>query len=105
MNNKPINSKFFKKIDVECDCFKPLTQKQFESGEQGSIYVPHIMGEYLGTPLKKCPNFMDEYKSGNKNFNKMREDAKGHKIEETGAKLRAMMPWIGKNKLVNQENN
>jgi ketol-acid reductoisomerase len=54
---------------------------------------------------KFVKDFMDEYKSGNKNFNKMREDAKGHKIEETGAKLRAMMPWIGKNKLVNQENN
>jgi len=44
--------------------------------------------------------FMDEHKSGNKNFDKMRADAKSHQIEETGTKLRGMMPWIAKNKLV-----
>ena len=54
---------------------------------------------------KFVEEFMAEHKNGNKNFNKMREEAKKHQIEETGAKLRAMMPWIGKNKLVNQENN
>lgn len=54
---------------------------------------------------KFVEEFMNEHKNGNKNFNKMREEAKKHQIEETGAKLRAMMPWIGKNKLVNQENN
>ena len=28
-----------------------------------------------------------------------------HNIEDVGAKLRAMMPWIGKNKLVDQSKN
>jgi ketol-acid reductoisomerase len=28
-----------------------------------------------------------------------------HQIEEVGAKLRAMMPWIGKNKLVDKGQN
>jgi ketol-acid reductoisomerase len=28
-----------------------------------------------------------------------------HQIEEVGAKLRAMMPWISKNKLVDQAKN
>jgi ketol-acid reductoisomerase len=28
-----------------------------------------------------------------------------HPIEDIGAKLRAMMPWIGKNKLVDKERN
>ncbi len=28
-----------------------------------------------------------------------------HPIEQVGAQLRAMMPWIGKNKLVDQEKN
>jgi len=49
--------------------------------------------------------FMGEYKSGNKNFDKMRAEAKAHPIEETGEKLRGMMPWIAKNKLVDKTNN
>jgi ketol-acid reductoisomerase len=28
-----------------------------------------------------------------------------HQIEEVGSKLRAMMPWIAKNKLVDQSKN
>lgn len=44
--------------------------------------------------------FMTEFKSGNKNFDKLRQDAKDHPIEEVGQKLRQMMPWIAKNKLV-----
>ena len=35
----------------------------------------------------------------------LRIAAKRHPIEETGAKLRAMMPWIGANKLVDQTRN
>ena len=30
------------------------------------------------------------------NFNQFREDSKNHKIEEVGAKLREMMPWMKK---------
>jgi ketol-acid reductoisomerase len=35
----------------------------------------------------------------------MRARAAAHPIEEVGAKLRAMMPWIAKNKLVDQSKN
>ena len=31
--------------------------------------------------------------------------AQRHPIEETGAKLRAMMPWISANKLVDKDKN
>src|SRR3546814_7578444 len=34
-----------------------------------------------------------------------RKRAAAHPIEQTGAKLRAMMPWIGANKLVDKEKN
>lgn len=44
--------------------------------------------------------FMAECKSGNKEFNKLRSKGKTHPIEDTGNKLREMMPWIAKNKLV-----
>jgi ketol-acid reductoisomerase len=36
-------------------------------------------------------------------FKAMRAKAAAHQIEEVGARLRAMMPWIGANKLVDKE--
>ena len=54
---------------------------------------------------KFVEDFMKEVKSGNKNFNQMREEAKKHQIEEVGEKLRTMMPWIGKGKLVDKKSN
>jgi ketol-acid reductoisomerase len=38
-------------------------------------------------------------------FKAMRAKAAAHQIEEVGARLRAMMPWIGANKLVDKEKN
>ncbi|HLD77312.1 MAG TPA: ketol-acid reductoisomerase, partial [Rickettsiales bacterium] len=49
--------------------------------------------------------FMDENKSGKKNFEALRKKGREHKIEATGEKLRAMMPWIAKNKLVDKSKN
>ncbi|MDB2550260.1 ketol-acid reductoisomerase [Rickettsiales bacterium] len=54
---------------------------------------------------KFVEDFMKEVKAGNKNFNQLRSDAKTHQIEEVGEKLRTMMPWIGKGKLVNKAAN
>jgi ketol-acid reductoisomerase len=49
--------------------------------------------------------WMDENKIGQKNFLKMRKDLSDHPIEKVGEKLRALMPWIGKNKLVDKNKN
>tara|TARA_Y100000389_G_scaffold38141_1_gene32471 strand:+ start:47693 stop:48712 length:1020 start_codon:yes stop_codon:yes gene_type:complete len=54
---------------------------------------------------KFVQDFMQEVKSGNKKFNQLRDDAKKHQIEEVGERLRTMMPWIGKDKLVNRTAN
>ncbi|MES2678103.1 MAG: ketol-acid reductoisomerase [Pseudomonadota bacterium] len=62
-----------------------------------------ILGEIQSGQFAK--EFMAESKSGNKNFDILRAKGKAHPIEETGAKLRSMMPWIGKNKLVNKAAN
>ena len=43
--------------------------------------------------------------AGQKNFLKMRKDLADHPIEKVGKELRAMMPWIGKNKLVDKDKN
>ena len=54
---------------------------------------------------KFTKQWMDEHKSGQKNFLKMRKDLADHPIEKVGKELRAMMPWIGKNKLVDKDKN
>ena len=36
--------------------------------------------------------------SGRKNFTALREQGKTHPIEQTGAELRSMMPWISAGK-------
>ncbi len=54
---------------------------------------------------KFAKQWMDECKSGQKNFLKMRKDLSEHEIEKVGKKLRALMPWIGKNKLVDKDKN
>jgi ketol-acid reductoisomerase len=50
-------------------------------------------------------DWMIECKAGQPNFKATRRLNDKHQIEEVGAKLRAMMPWIGKNKLVDKGQN
>jgi len=54
---------------------------------------------------KFAKQWMDENKSGQKNFLKMRKELAEHPIEKVGKKLRDLMPWIGKNKLVDKSKN
>ncbi len=50
-------------------------------------------------------DWMLENLAGQPSFKAMRKRAAEHPIEQTGAKLRAMMPWIAKNKLVDKNKN
>ena len=50
-------------------------------------------------------DFMLENQSGGAFFKATRRRDSEHQIEEVGARLRAMMPWIGKNKLVDTARN
>jgi len=54
---------------------------------------------------KFAKQWMDECKNGQKNFLKMRTELSEHPIEKVGKKLRDLMPWIGKNKLVDKAKN
>ncbi|MBH32658.1 MAG: ketol-acid reductoisomerase [Gammaproteobacteria bacterium] len=54
---------------------------------------------------KFADEYISEYRTGNKNFESMRESGKKHQIEEVGSKLRDMMPWISANKLVDKDKN
>ena len=71
--------------------------------EQTKIEMRRILGEIQSG--KFVEEFMQENKSGKKNFDALRQKGKAHPIEATGEKLRTMMPWIAKNKLVNKSAN
>jgi ketol-acid reductoisomerase len=50
-------------------------------------------------------DWMLEVAAGKPSYNAIRRRNAEHPIEEVGARLRAMMPWIAKNKLVDQARN
>jgi len=50
-------------------------------------------------------DWMLENKSGLASFKANRRNSSGHGVEKIGAELRAMMPWIAENALVNKEKN
>jgi ketol-acid reductoisomerase len=50
-------------------------------------------------------DWVAENQAGQPSFKAMRRRAAEHPIEEVGAQLRGMMPWIGKNKLVDKSVN
>ena len=54
---------------------------------------------------KFTKELMDECKNGQKNLIKMRKELADHSIEQVGTKLRAMMPWIGKKRLIDSDKN
>ncbi|MGI9338948.1 MAG: ketol-acid reductoisomerase [Gammaproteobacteria bacterium] len=76
---------------------------------------PRIVNEETRTEMKRI---LDEIQNGNfarefilecransPSVKAMRRAAANAKVEETGAKLREMMPWIGKNRLVDKDKN
>ena len=50
-------------------------------------------------------DFILERKAGYARMNAERKNLNAHKIEQVGGRLRAMMPWIGANKLVDKDKN
>src|ERR1700735_2200579 len=83
-------------------------------------YGEYVSGPRLITPETKAEmkrvlgdiqsgkftrDWMLENRVNQTSFKAMRARANAHPIEEVGEKLRAMMPWIGKNKLVDKAKN
>jgi ketol-acid reductoisomerase len=76
---------------------------------------PRIVTEQTKAEMKKVLNdiqsgkftrdWMLENEVNQTSFKAMRAKAAAHPIEEVGARLRAMMPWIGANKLVDTDKN
>ena len=86
------------------------------TAEYGDIKTgPRIITEETKKEMKRVladiqsgrfvKDFVLDNRAGQPELKASRLAAQRHQIEETGAKLRAMMPWIGANKLVDKEKN
>jgi ketol-acid reductoisomerase len=62
-----------------------------------------ILGEIQSGQF--ADEWMSECDSGKENFKRLEEEGKAHPIEEVGARLRAMMPWLAQDRLVNTAKN
>jgi ketol-acid reductoisomerase len=55
-----------------------------------------VLGEIQSGEFAK--EWIGEWRSGHKNFDELRKQGEAHQIEEVGAQLRSMMPWISQGK-------
>jgi ketol-acid reductoisomerase len=70
---------------------------------------PRIINKAVKAEMKKvlteiqngkfAKNWIKESKTGRKKYHKLLKDGAKHPIERTGARLRGLMPWIGKKNL------
>ncbi|MBC2778117.1 ketol-acid reductoisomerase [Parasphingopyxis marina] len=86
------------------------------TAEYGDITTgPRIITEETKAEMKRVladiqagrfvKNFVLDNRAGQPELKASRKAAEAHPIEKVGSELRAMMPWIGKNKLVDKEKN
>jgi len=54
---------------------------------------------------KFADEWIDEYKCGMPHFTELRKEAANHPLEKIGENLRAMMPWLAQNRLVDKSRN
>ena len=65
--------------------------------------MKEILGEIQRGEFAK--EFILENRAGGVSFNARRRQAAEHPMEEVGAKLRALMPWLKENRLVDRSKN
>lgn len=84
------------------------------TAEWGDFYTgPKIIDASVKARMKECldniqsgkftKEYIDDAKAGFPQLKKWREASDNHQIEKVGKGLRDMMPWIARNKLVNDE--
>jgi ketol-acid reductoisomerase len=81
-----------------------------ETAKYGDIIIgPRIINKSVRAEMKKvlkeiqngtfARGWIKEAKTGKKKYNRLLADGVKHPIEKTGARLRGLMPWIGKRNL------
>jgi ketol-acid reductoisomerase len=83
--------------------FGDLTRGPRVVNEQTKAEMKKILDEIQSGQFVK--EFMEDNAQGGKVFPELRAKAAGHQIEEVGAKLRGMMPWIEAGKIVDKSKN
>ncbi len=76
---------------------------------------PKVIGQETREAMKKiladiqsgkfADEWITEYRCGMPHFRELRKEAANHPIEQVGAKLRAMMPWLASERLVDKSKN
>jgi ketol-acid reductoisomerase len=69
-----------------------MTRGKRVVGEESRAAMKKILDEIQSGEFAR--EWIAENRAGGENFNRMREEAAGHEVEEVGHDLRDMMPWI-----------
>ncbi len=80
-----------------------LTRGPRVVNEATKAEMKRILGEIQSGAFAR--EWVAENETGGKRFPELRAKAAAHPIEEVGGRLRAMMPWIKANKIVDKEKN
>ena len=74
---------------------------------------PFLIDEHVRSKMKEvlkdvqngkfAKDFVNEIKTGSKEFDRLRKEGSDHQIEKTGKKLREMMSWMQDSKLVDEK--
>ncbi len=80
-----------------------LTRGKRVIGPEVKVRMKEILGEIQSGQF--ADEWMAEAESGKPNFNRLVESEKKHQIEEVGAQLRGLMPWLASNKIVDKAKN
>ncbi|MFT4570993.1 MAG: ketol-acid reductoisomerase [Hyphomicrobiaceae bacterium] len=80
-----------------------LTRGKRIIGTEARTAMKEILAEIQSG--KFADEFITEYKCGQPHFKELRKEGENHDIEKVGAKLRALMPWLQKDSLVDRAKN
>jgi ketol-acid reductoisomerase len=84
---------------------------QFGDMTRGPVVVNDDTKQRMRSLLKDiqtgafAQEWIKENKAGKQRFKQLETEGKEHPIEQVGARLRSMMPWLAKNKLVDEKSN
>ena len=80
-----------------------LTRGKRVVGEETRAAMKQVLAEIQSG--KFADEWITEYKCGLPHFRELQKEGENHSIEKVGAKLRALMPWLQKDRLVDRARN
>ncbi|HEY2774065.1 MAG TPA: ketol-acid reductoisomerase [Candidatus Binatia bacterium] len=80
-----------------------LTRGKRVVGEETRKAMKQVLAEIQSG--KFADEWITEYKCGLPHFHELQKEGENHQIEKVGSKLRALMPWLQKDRLVDRARN